>query len=177
MPTHPRQRHSAGRLLATTVACLAMSWGAALAGVWASLGDSGIYDSTNPALGTLQNPAEAFNRLPADSAGNQVDWHRALNDGYIRPRSRLREDRPVEILDSVIVMKPSGGIPRVEFPHRAHTQWLDCSNCHDRIFAAKAGGTPMTMGKILEGEYCGVCHGAVAFPLTECNRCHTGPAN
>jgi hypothetical protein len=25
---------------------------------------------------------------------------------------------------------------------------------------------------ILEGKQCGQCHGAVAFPLTECARCH-----
>jgi hypothetical protein len=28
---------------------------------------------------------------------------------------------------------------------------------------------------ILEGEQCGQCHGAVAFPLTECTRCHAIP--
>ena len=28
------------------------------------------------------------------------------------------------------------------------------------------------MGNILDGEYCGICHGAVSFPLTECDRCH-----
>ena len=27
--------------------------------------------------------------------------------------------------------------------------------------------------KILQGEYCGQCHGAVAFPLTQCLRCHS----
>jgi hypothetical protein len=26
---------------------------------------------------------------------------------------------------------------------------------------------------VLSGEKCGLCHGAVAFPLTECNRCHS----
>ena len=26
---------------------------------------------------------------------------------------------------------------------------------------------------ILAGEKCGLCHGAVAFPLTECLRCHS----
>jgi hypothetical protein len=25
------------------------------------------------------------------------------------------------------------------------------------------------------GEQCGVCHGAVAFPLTVCGRCHNTP--
>jgi hypothetical protein len=26
---------------------------------------------------------------------------------------------------------------------------------------------------ILSGEKCGLCHGAVSFPLTECKRCHS----
>jgi hypothetical protein len=29
------------------------------------------------------------------------------------------------------------------------------------------------MNQILHGEQCGLCHGAVSFPLTECNRCHS----
>jgi hypothetical protein len=37
----------------------------------------------------------------------------------------------------------------------------------------KAGATKFTgMFPILSGEKCGRCHGAVAFPLTECRRCH-----
>jgi hypothetical protein len=33
----------------------------------------------------------------------------------------------------------------------------------------------MNMLQILSGEKCGQCHGAVAFPLTECARCHRVP--
>ena len=29
------------------------------------------------------------------------------------------------------------------------------------------------MTNIIEGQFCGVCHGKVAFPLTDCARCHT----
>ena len=63
----------------------------------------------------------------------------------------------------------------VLFPHDIHTAWLECSNCHPKIFAEKAGATPVNMLAILQGEYCGRCHGAVSFPLTECNRCHSVP--
>jgi c(7)-type cytochrome triheme protein len=149
--------------------------GVAQSGQWLLLQEDGLHDPQGPAIGVLQNPGEALSRLPADSAGNRVDWIRALEDGYIRPRSSLREDKPVRMLDSDILMNPTGSIPRVLFPHKAHTRWLDCGNCHEHIFRSKAGATPVTMGKILEGEYCGVCHGAVAFPLTECNRCHSVP--
>jgi nitrate/TMAO reductase-like tetraheme cytochrome c subunit len=29
------------------------------------------------------------------------------------------------------------------------------------------------MSAILLGEKCGVCHGKVAFPVSECRRCHS----
>jgi c(7)-type cytochrome triheme protein len=146
-----------------------------LAGDWRPLKSDQLHDPDNPALGLLQNPGDALSRLPADNAGNEVDWIRALENGYIRPRSSLHADGQVEILDSDILMNKTGSIPRVRFPHKPHTQWLDCENCHEKLFKSQAGATPITMGKILEGEYCGVCHGAVAFPLTECNRCHSVP--
>ena len=142
---------------------------------WQELEDDGVHDAENPAIDYLQDPAEALNRLPADTAGNRVNWIRALQDGYIRPRSRLKEDRQVEVLDTDILMRTNGGIPRVLFPHKAHTEWLDCGNCHERPFLSETGANPVTMGRILEGEFCGMCHGAVAFPLTECNRCHSVP--
>ena len=47
-----------------------------------------------------------------------------------------------------------------------HTEWLDCTNCHDKLFLPKAGATPVNMFAVLQGEYCGRCHGAVSFPLT-----------
>jgi hypothetical protein len=31
------------------------------------------------------------------------------------------------------------------------------------------------MVQILLGEKCGVCHGKVAFPVSECRRCHSKP--
>lgn len=145
----------------------------ASASQWSPLKHDGLHDPENAGLEWLQNPADALMRLPADSAGNRVDWIRAFDDGYIRPRSSLKGDKPVRTLDSKILLNDTGSLPGVIFPHKQHTQWLECSNCHEKIFKSKAGATPMTMQKILDGEYCGVCHGAVSFPLTECNRCHS----
>lgn len=146
---------------------------------WRSLLEDGLHDPASAALSLLQEPAEALSVLPPDSAGNKVDWVQALEGGYIQPRSGLLQERPERILDTDIVMTGSGAgsLPFVRFPHKPHTQWLDCGNCHDNLFKAKAGATPVTMLAILEGEYCGRCHGAVAFPLTECQRCHTVAQN
>ena len=41
----------------------------------------------------------------------------------------------------------------------------------------QAGVNPVNMFAVLQGEYCGRCHGAVAFPLTECLRCHSVARN
>jgi c(7)-type cytochrome triheme protein len=43
------------------------------------------------------------------------------------------------------------------------------------LFKTKAGTSNVNMMQILSGEKCGLCHGAVAFPLTECQRCHSLP--
>ena len=145
----------------------------AIAAEWQSLAKDGLHDPNNAGLKWLQNPGNALSRLPADSAGNKVDWIRAFEDGYINPRSGLNNKKPPKLLDTDILLNDTGSLPGVLFPHRQHTMWLDCDNCHEKIFKSKTGATPITMSKILEGKYCGVCHGAVSFPLTECNRCHS----
>lgn len=144
-----------------------------VAAEWKPLMNDGLHDPTNAGVKWLQNPGAALSRLPSDSAGNKVDWVRAISEGYIQPRSSLHNAKPVEVLDLDIVLNEAGSQPGVMFPHKPHTVWLDCENCHDKIFKEKTGETPITMEKILQGEYCGVCHGGVSFPLTECNRCHT----
>lgn len=167
-----RLKRTAGFRLAI-LAFLSVS--SALASQWKPLFDDGVHDPDNPALDILQEPNEALSQLPADTAGNQVDWVRALRDDYIEPRTNIYPETKVNLLDQDVIMKRTGSANFVRFPHLAHTEWLDCSNCHDHLFARKAGETPMTMLMILAGEYCGRCHGAVAFPLTECNRCHSVP--
>ena len=144
---------------------------------WRSLKQDGIHDPESPALTVLQEPAEALSILPPDTAGNKVNWVKALREKYIEPRTYLVQDKTLEILDSSILMKQTGDTPYVLFPHKAHTEWLECSNCHESLFRSKAGETPITMLAILQGEYCGRCHGAVSFPLTECKRCHSVPVN
>lgn len=112
--------------------------------------------------------------LPKDTAGSGVNWHEALEEGAINPRAGIQPGARMKLLDLDIVMRKSGQAPFVRFPHKPHTEWLDCKDCHEALFKSKAGATPgVNMFSILQGESCGVCHGAVAFPLTECGRCHT----
>jgi c(7)-type cytochrome triheme protein len=79
----------------------------------------------------------------------------------------------VNLLDLDILYPDTANMPMVLFPHRRHTEWLDCVNCHEGVFKLEAGTTPVNMFTVLMGEHCGRCHGAVAFPLTECGRCHS----
>ncbi len=113
--------------------------------------------------------------LPVKSGA--PDWSKALDDGVVKPRAGLDEETPDQaVLPLDIELIPVGiAAFKAVFPHQAHTKWLACNNCHIGIFQMKRGATPITMQKINEGEYCGVCHGTVAFPVEDaCARCHTG---
>ena len=146
---------------------------------WGRLKEDGVHDPKSPAVREKQEPGDALSELakvaPDPNVGNQVRWMKALESGAISPRTNLWPDTKIRVLDQDIYLDIDGSMAVVRFPHRQHTMWLDCANCHDGIFKAEAGGNPITMLQILEGEQCGVCHGAVAFPLTECGRCHSVP--
>jgi c(7)-type cytochrome triheme protein len=142
---------------------------------WAPLARDGVHDPRSPGVRLLQEPREALAPLPPDGAGNQVNWVEAIRNRSILPRSSLRPETVVRTLDTAIYMDREGSMPIVRFPHREHTQWLDCSICHEALFKSRAGANNITMNRILQGEQCGLCHGAVAFPLTECLRCHNTP--
>ncbi|NOY62346.1 MAG: cytochrome c3 family protein [Gammaproteobacteria bacterium] len=137
--------------------------------------EDGIHDPNNPAVEVLQPPVEAMAGFPRDSAGI-VDWVKALDSGIINPRMGLTGDEVMTAVDFDVIFKNTGSMPYVRYPHRPHTIWLTCSNCHPKIFIPKKGSNPVTMSAIMRGQYCGVCHGKVAFPPNlNCGRCHSVP--
>ena len=162
--------------LPTLVIALLLLAGAVGAGEiarrWFPLEQDGIHDPRNPAVKVLQQPREALSRLPAAYDGNQVDWVAALARGDINPRTNVMPESRVRVYESEVLLNLKGSTSLVKFPHRQHTLWLDCSNCHEHLFKSQAGANRFSMERILQGEQCGVCHGAVAFPLTQCHRCH-----
>jgi len=133
-----------------------------------------VHDPANPDARRLQSPQEAFSVLPQDARG-KPDWSRALREDAIGPRTALTgRGEPLQALDLDIVMKNTAQMPYVKFPHRAHTDWLACANCHDGLFVPKAGANAMNMSLILQGQACGVCHTTVAFnAMYSCERCHS----
>jgi c(7)-type cytochrome triheme protein len=133
-----------------------------------------IHDPGNDGTVALQPPLAAFNELPRSNAGNRVDWVKSLREGKIAPRAdRLDAKALPAVMDLNIVREVKGSMPDVVYPHKQHTEWLDCSNCHPAIFKPQKGANQISMAGILLGQACGVCHGKVAFPVSECRLCHS----
>jgi c(7)-type cytochrome triheme protein len=120
---------------------------------------------------------EFYKRMPKTKYGNRIDWTEAILRGRIRPVRSIQEDSYESMpftktitLDAIWV-----NAPYAIFPHKAHTAWLDCANCHPHVFNIKKKATDnLTMDSILKGEFCGACHLNVAFPLDDCRKCHPG---
>ncbi|MBI5451712.1 MAG: cytochrome c3 family protein [Gammaproteobacteria bacterium] len=135
--------------------------------------NDGIHDPSNDTVKVLQQPYEAMSGFPRDTQGI-LDWVKVLDDGKIAPRGSIDGSEEMFPVDFDIIFKNTASMPFVRFPHRPHTEWLTCANCHPAIFIPQKGANPITMSQIIEGKYCGVCHGKVAFPPTmNCGRCHS----
>lgn len=137
--------------------------------------EDGIRDPNNDAVGVFQPPVEAMANFPRDTAGN-IDWSEAMRKGIIAPRADREGVFDKNVFDMDIIFKDTGNMPHVRFGHKSHTEWLDCANCHPKIFVQKKGGNDISMTDVFTGKYCGLCHGKVAFPVTKnCMRCHSEP--
>ena len=136
--------------------------------------NDGVHDNFNNNIAVLQDPTKALADFPRDRR-YQVDWVAALEQGRIDPRADLRGETKMQTFDLDIIMKNTLFMHWVKFPHLPHTKWLACSNCHPGIFIPQEHANPISMNKVLRGEYCGVCHDKVAFALFICERCHSVP--
>jgi len=119
-------------------------------------------------------------KLPKTALGNGINWEEAEAKGLIKP---------VDFLEGVSIRRPSlkaqkdflieiksSWMDKVLFSHKKHALWNGCEVCHPEIFpSVQKGATKYSMLQIVNGQYCGVCHDKVAFPLQDCQRCHTQP--
>ncbi len=66
----------------------------------------------------------------------------------------------------------------VIFPHWFHRIRFRCKVCHQELgFEMRVGANDITMGKIIDGQYCGMCHnGVTAWSVDNCHLCHSGKA-
>jgi c(7)-type cytochrome triheme protein len=135
--------------------------------------EDSIHDPASPGTALLQAPLLSFQLLPRANHGNYVNWVAALGKKQIQPRWDTRDTAAEPtVMDLNIVREVKGSMPDVVFPHKQHTEWLDCSNCHPAIFTPQKGANQISMAAIMLGQKCGVCHGKVAFPVSECRLCH-----
>jgi c(7)-type cytochrome triheme protein len=136
--------------------------------------EDGIHDPAGDGTALLQPPLSSFAAMPRANAGNRVDWVRSLEQKKIAPRwDREKADATAMVMDLNIVREVKGSMPDVVYPHKQHTEWLDCATCHPAIFVPQKGANAMSMASILLGQGCGACHGRVAFPVSECRLCHS----
>jgi c(7)-type cytochrome triheme protein len=124
------------------------------------------------------NKFEDFFQQPFATTGfgNGINWVDALERKLIKPATYLKKKSQDINFDKLLILEAEWSIisPSV-FPHKAHIAWLDCSSCHPEIFNIKKKTTKhFTMSAMLSGDFCGVCHLNVAFPMDDCQRCHPG---
>ncbi|MBI5467988.1 MAG: hypothetical protein HY891_02555 [Deltaproteobacteria bacterium] len=114
--------------------------------------------------------------LPRDRYG-LIDWAKIVREKIVSPRFSLNpQDEEMPPLQMNVLIPAKGDfVDDVIYPHEMHTYWLKCEACHPAIFVPAAGQNNMTMTGIVQGNWCGRCHGKVAFPLTDCKRCHSSP--
>jgi len=118
-------------------------------------------------------------KLPKENLGNLIDWQEAESRELIRPVDFLPgisiARLPLDVQKDFRI-KSKGWMPNVTFSHKEHALWNGCELCHPDIFASvKKGTVKYSMFQISGGQYCGLCHDRVAFPLYECQKCHTNP--
>lgn len=136
----------------------------------------GLHDANIADVQILQAPREAFATLPKAIGGNGVDWMAALKSSKIAPRyDKSDPTAKPELLDLDVIRECKGTTPDVIYSHSAHAEWVDCPVCHPAIFESAKGANTMTMAEIMAGQKCGACHGSVAFPVSDCKRCHAVP--
>jgi len=124
--------------------------------------------------------ADFAKKMPRTAFGNEINWEEAEEKGFIRPVDFLQgisiRRAPLKAQEDFSVEVKATWIGEVIFSHKKHAIWNGCEVCHPEIFpSVKKGTVKYSMFQIAEGQYCGVCHDKVAFPLMECNRCHTKP--
>lgn len=128
------------------------------------------------------NFAEFTAKFPKERFGNGVDWDKAEEQGLINPINFIAgvsiKKKAMPIQKDFELDPKMKGLPEIIFSHRKHTLWSGCEGCHPDIFVGvKKGASKYSMIEIFEGKYCGACHGLVAFPNYDCQRCHTKPVS
>ena len=129
---------------------------------------------------------EAFYRflekMPKETFGNGINWEKAEEAGLLKLTDSLDgvsfKKSSMKVQADFALKSKVEGMPEIIFSHAKHTVWNGCEVCHPDIFVGiKKGATKYSMIELFDGKYCGVCHDKVAFPQTNCKRCHVKPVS
>ena len=121
-------------------------------------------------------------KMPRETFGNGIDWEKAEQAGLLKLVDQLEgvslKKTGMKIQGDFAIKSKTEGMPDIIFSHTKHTVWNGCELCHPDIFVGvKKGATKYSMIELFDGKYCGVCHDKVAFPQTDCKRCHSKPVS
>jgi c(7)-type cytochrome triheme protein len=114
-------------------------------------------------------------KFPKNAYG--IDWEEAEATSVIKPIDTLQGVSMKKVAmknpEDFAIQARVTWASDIVFSHKKHNTWNGCETCHPDIFpSTKKTGTRYTMFHIEAGEYCGVCHGKVAFTIKACNGCH-----
>ena len=143
--------------------------------------DINVFYQREPDASKVNRFISFSKRMPSDRFGNGINWALAESEDNIKlvdyiagisPASRPKMKIPTD----VIVKMNFEGMPDVIFSHKKHMVWGGCKLCHPEIFSLRKSRLTYSMDEIFKGKSCGVCHRNVAFPESDCRRCHTPAA-
>jgi len=120
-------------------------------------------------------------KMPRETFGNGINWEKAEETGALKLIDHLEgvsiKNSSMKVQGDFALKPKVEGMPDIIFSHAKHTVWNGCEVCHPEIFVGiKRGSTKYSMIDLFDGKYCGVCHDKVAFPQSDCKRCHVKPA-
>lgn len=120
-------------------------------------------------------------KFPRKRFGNGIDWVETESARLITLTDKLDgvtgKSKPFQTPQDSTIKPKVDGMPDIVFSHDKHGVWNGCESCHPDLFPSVKKGTSQvySMNEIFDGKYCGACHGMVAFPMIDCQRCHSKP--
>jgi len=111
-----------------------------------------------------------------------VDWEAAERSGVIKPVDFVEgisvKQAAIKSREDFSFQTHNSWVRPIIFSHQKHSIWNGCELCHPDIFPiAQKDTVHISMFWNIEGRYCGACHNKVAFPLNNCQGCHSrGPS-
>ncbi len=126
----------------------------------------------------LKNDFYVFrSKLRKERFGNGIDWMHAEDYKRIKLVDYIEgvsfERKKLKNVKEIKIHAQEDFMPNIIFSHTKHTKWSGCELCHPEIFGVTQGNNVYSMQDNFDGKYCGLCHGTVAFPNKDCQRCHT----